>query len=467
MRTARNCKGKELKARIKNMKNSRNKNIKSLFILGIILISGLVMSVRTTSARGDSLKDPIVTYIKTDGLYFSYLNNGESVKAHEGEDFSVPIISKEGSYIAYTHGNDFYIFDIKNKKYQKVADEILSYDWIDDTNIIYSTNENGLKKLNMENMKTLNHDDEYYYSNLKASKNNLIYGKRISKWTTEEGDFSFNTGIVEINLNEYDLRNKEFTTDIIIEGKKSTDEIIGYDPTISNITEDGRYIYIMEKFSSASLSADYAGIGIYDVDNRTHIDFTNIYGDENEELIVLPYKNNLAINPKNNNLISVIIGQGREMIDNKEAILLDINKNKTYRIFNFMDKDLVAMTPSFTVNGDKLLFSATKNIDISKEIDYNYAFKDWYNQPHNIYEYDLESSEIKKITKDDYFDFMPISIGEDTILFSRYKGDGHYSLMKLADGKEEIIAENIIFENEGNLGFYGYIKIEKATDIFK
>ncbi len=50
----------------------------------------------------------------------------------------------------------------------------------------------------------------------------------------------------------------------IIEGRQSTDTMLGYDPTISKISEDGRYVFIMEKFASGSTSADYAGIGLYD-----------------------------------------------------------------------------------------------------------------------------------------------------------------------------------------------------------
>ena len=49
---------------------------------------------------------------------------------------------------------------------------------------------------------------------------------------------------------------------------------------------------------------------------------------------------------------------------------------------------------------------------------------------------------------------MPISISKDSILFSRYKGKGYHSLIKLVNGKEQILADNIIidYELEG-LGF--------------
>ena len=305
--------------------------------------------------------------------------------------------------------------------------------------------------MNYKNKEGVALKDDYYYNNFKSS-NDKLYGKRIIKWSTSEGDFQYTEGIVEIDL-------KTDATNIIIEGTKSTDEMIGYAPTIWDISDDGRYIYIMEKFASGSLSADIGGIGVYDVKEKTHIDLSNIFGNKGEDLTVLPRENNIAINPKNNNLISVIKGSGREMIYDKEVVLLDINKDKTYKTINFMDENLVAMTPNFTIDGKKLLYSATTT-DYSNPLDHNDLFESWYNQPHNIYEYDLNTNEVKKITDGDSFDFMPTSISKNTILFIRYK-DEQYSLIKLNKGKEEIVAENIIFEDQ----FYGYIYTETSMDI--
>ncbi len=132
---------------------------------------------------------------------------------------------------------------------------------------------------------------------------------------------------------------------------------------------------------------------------KTHIDFTDIYGgaeemtygEENEDLVVLPFVNNVAINPKDSHLIGIIKGGFRERFMNKEVVLFNINEDKSYEIINIMEKGFVAMTPSFTLDGDKLLYSATKAIDPHSITDYNQAYKDWENQPpHNIYEYDLK-----------------------------------------------------------------------------
>lgn len=55
-------------------------------------------------------------------LYFSFLNNRQETKIHEGKEFIYPVISKSGYYISYTKEESLYIFDMQNKKYEKIAD---------------------------------------------------------------------------------------------------------------------------------------------------------------------------------------------------------------------------------------------------------------------------------------------------------------------------------------------------------
>lgn len=438
------------------------KSVLSLLVLLLILIIGFTVACSTVPTESTDLNNPYTVYIKDDGLYFTYLNNGKEIKIHHGDSFEYPLISKLGNYIAYTKDSSLYIYDVKAEEYEKVADEInhyyASYDWIDDTNMVYSTKNSGFTLFNVLTKEGQEHLDEHYYDSFKASNNNIIYGRKSSRWTTEEREFGTTDGIVEINLNEYDLDNKTFITNLIIEGKRSTDEAIGYNPVVWKVTEDGKYLYIMEKSASGSLSTDVIGIGVYDVDKKGHKEFANID--------TLSYKNHLAINPKNNNIIGLIEGAGREMIENKKVILLDINEDKTYNTINFMEEDLLAMTPSFTLDGESLLYSASKKMENRPGID---SYKIWERQPHNIYQYDIKTSSVKKLTDGDNFDFMPVNISEDEILFVRYKGNDYYSLIKLVDGKENIIVDNLIFSGGKDnypFTFYGHIQTEKAMDIF-
>ena len=467
--TAMGSSGKQLKTRLENMiysfKITRKKQITSLFIGILILISGFTVACSILPNNTTEENDSFVVYIKEDGLYYSYLSGKNETKIHDGNSFEYPLISSGGNYIAYTKDDSLFIYSVKDKSYEKIDDGIehyyRSYDWIDDTSIIYGSGEKaGFTVLNILSKERRSHSDEYYYTGLMFSKNDMVYGSKVSRWTTAEGDFMANDGIVEINLNNYDENKKQFSTNIIVEGRKTTDEMIGYNPVVWDISADGRYIYIMEKSASGSLSSDVIGIGIYDVKEKTHRKFTGID--------TLSYKNHLAINT-NNNTIGLIEGAGRDMIENKKVTLLEIYKDKSYDIINITDENFVAMTPSFTSDGKKLLYSATEAIVSSNITDYNQIYNNWEKQPYSIYEYDLKSSQVRKITEGNDFDFMPISISNNEILFSRYKGNDYYSLIKLVDGKENIVADHIMFsggKDNHPFGFYGHIHTEMGMDIF-
>lgn len=455
--------GKELKTRLENMvyffRISRKKQIVSLFVVILILLSGFITACSILPNN-----DSLVVYIKEDGLYYSYLNGKGETKVHDGNGFEYPLISSSGNYIAYTKDGSLFIYSVKDESYEIIDDGIehyyRSYDWIDDTSIVYGSNEKpGFTVYNVLSKEKKTHSEDYYYTGLMAS-NNKVYASRQNRWTTAEGEFWSNDGIVEIDLNNYDENKKQFSTNIIIEGIRSTDEMMGYNPVVWDISADGRYIYIMEKPASASLSSDVIGIGIYDVKEKTHTKLTGID--------TLSYKNHLAINPSAH-MIGLIEGAGRDMFVNKKVVLLNINQDKSYNSIEVTDEDLVTMTPSFTLDGKKLLYSATEAVNPKTLGDYNQIYNEWEKQSYSIYEYNLDSSQVKKITEGDNFDFMPISISNDEILFIRYKGNDYYSLIKLVNGRENIVADNIIFsggKDNQPFGYYGHIDTERGMDVF-
>lgn len=468
--TAMGAGGRELKFRLENMlfsfKTTRKRYIVSLLVSILIIVSGLTAACNIVPGNVAGGNEPFAVYLKEDGLYYSHLSNGEETRIHEGKEFGHPLISKTGDYVAYIKEKDICIYDMKNGGYEKIAEKSVHfdnfYDWIDGKTIIYSDDGPGFKIYNASTKETKEHLDEYYYENFRALNDNIVYGKKIDKWTDSDGDFVAIKAIVEIDLSDYSPEDKKFGIETAIEAKKPEGSRLGYNPTISKVSEDRRYVFIMEKFASGSTSADYAGIGLYDTKEKIHVDFTDIYGmeggglaygDEGEELVVLPFVNNLTVNPKNRNLIGVIKGGFREKFMNKEVILLNINDDKTYEITNFMNKDLVAMTPSFTLDGEKLLYSATKSVDPKVITDFNGAYRVWESQPHNIYEYDIKSSETKKVTESEHFDFMPVGISGNAILFCRSEdvristGEGHHSLIKLINGKEEVLVDNIVINS--------------------
>lgn len=116
------------------------------------------------------------------------------------------------------------------------------------------------------------------------------------------------------------------------------------------------------------------------------------------------------------------------------------------------------------------MYSATDSVDPNEykdnigNINYDIILRDWEKQPHNIYEYDLETAETKKLTQGDGFDIMPVGVSKDTVLFLRHKeGDyddySNFSLMKVTDGKEELITDNIVYDD-----YIGYT--ENSIDIY-
>lgn len=111
--TAMGSSGKQLKTRLENMiysfKTTRKKQIISLFIGILILVSGFAVACSILPNNTAEENNSFVVYIKEDGLYYSYLNGGDGIEIHEGKEFAYPLISKTGNYIAYTKDKSLYI----------------------------------------------------------------------------------------------------------------------------------------------------------------------------------------------------------------------------------------------------------------------------------------------------------------------------------------------------------------------
>ena len=402
------------------------------------------------------VENPLITYMKEDGLYYSYLDDGGETIIHEGEDINNPRISPDGNYIVYTFEGDLYVYNLEVNDYALAEEEIVSYAFSDEHTLIFSSTNKGLTKFDLIDGKMTHEVDDNIYENLTYAKDNLIYGKRILEWSDDKGEYATNVGIVQID-------GTNLKTELMVEGIKSSEDEVGYDPTIFQISKDGRYIYLMEKFASGSMSADFGSLGVYDSESKKHTAFEDIYEDKDwldDNLIVLPQDNNLAINPQKGNVISVIKGGGREMLREKEVIILDIQDDKSFKIVRFMDKNLVAKTPSFSLDGEKLFFSATDRME--GVLGANDEFQDWFLQSHNIYEYSMETAKVSKLTEETSFDIMPISMG-DNIVFLRAQDNipEYYSLMRLINGQEEILLEDIKVKDQ----FYGNIQTGTSMDL--
>lgn len=399
-----------------------------------------------------SINNPLITYTKQDGLYFSYLDIDEEVRMHEGEDFNQPKISPGGEFIVYTFEGDLYGYNLEVRDYGMIVEEVVSYAFADDQTLIYSASNMGLTKFDMIDGTITHEPDDNIYTNLTYGEKNILYGKKTLEWTDDLGDYATNVGLVRIDA-------LNLSNEIVVEGIKSSDDIIGYDPTIFKISDDGRYLYLMEKFESGSISADFGSLGVYDTELKKHTAFEDIYGDKDwsdDDLIVLPETNNLAVNPQNGSMVSVVKGGGREMLSEKELVILDIGEDKSFELVRFLDEELVAMTPSFSLDGRKLLYSATEALEPGDD------FQNWFIQAHNIYEYNIKEAKISKLTEETSFDIMPISMGE-RIIFLRAQDDipEYFSLISLENGEEQILIEDILLKYQ----FYGTIQTYLSMDL--
>ncbi len=447
------------------MKNRKNYYLIILvvFILSLLLIS--CNEISNVEENNDGIKSRVlVAYIKEDGLYYSNLSGEKEVKIHDGSNFEYPLISKDGSYIAYTKEDKLYIYNIEEESYDQIDKEIdhyyRAYDWIDNENIVYGSIEKaGLNLYNSVSKEKTSYLDEDFYTGLVVSKDKLLYASKIKQWTTEDGNYWLNHGIVEVDINKFNGNENPVQT--LIKSKETTEENIGTNPIVWNISNDGKYIYIMEKYASGSLSTDSIFLGIYEVESGTYKVL--------EDIETLSYKNHLSLN-SHNYTIGLIQGSGREMIENKELVLVNLNKDKTYNITRFMDNNLIAMTPSFSIDGKKVLYSASVDVLANRLEKYEGVYDQWYDQAHNIYEFDIEKSIVRQLTDGNNYDFLPINISIDTSIFIRYNNEENiYYLLELKDDKESILIENLVFsggKDNSEFGLYGHIDTEKAMDIF-
>jgi peptidase M56, blaR1 len=401
-------------------------------------------------------QNSFVVYAKNDGIYYTYLNGEEKKeqKIQDGEEFECPKISEDGEFVAYQKENELYLYTLSTSQYQKLADmeQYQNYEWLGQK-LVYADESAGFYLYDTQSNQSVKYDDDNHYENFKASKDGKLYAKQLKNWETSEGKFSHADAIVEIDCNA--LQSDEVQTNILIEAKAPENNSIdlGYDPTISKISEDGRYLLIHEKFQSGSTSADYAGFGIYDTKQQKHIDFTDIYNqrEEENELIVLPYEDNIALSSKENSSIALIKGGGREMFFNKELALMRLQEDGTYDLQTITPDNILAMTPSFTTDGQKLIYSG---IAIESTESYEETQKDWDTKPHDIYQYDNITKKTGKITDGIGFDYMPISLSEEDILFFRSKkhqfSEHTGNLIRLKDGEEDVVASEVCLGYQPN-----------------
>ena len=462
------CKSRrELERRLKKIvyfKRSRKLIVGiSLMVTTLFAATSVFAANNITSnavnANASIKPNEFAVFVSNDGLYMSELKENKQVKLDDGvADIKLPMISRDGLYVAYMKRDVLYVCNIKTNEKVEVAKDTESYDWDSKSELIYSTKNTGISMYNTSTKKSTDIiNNEYKYYNIKCDSKNKIYANKNFEYTEGKNLNSKALGIIS-----YDLDNK--SEKLILEGKTGTDkeleegysnsdifESLGSTPKISKISNDDKYIYILNAPKSGSASADMMEYAVYDILNNKFIQFNN------DSAYTLGYEDNISQNPVNSNLVALNSGVRREMFSNKTLGILNTDNNT---FTNLLPENQVSMTPYYSEDGKNILYSGATELDV------NSSFKTWKSEAHNIYEVNSETKKITQITNGKYFDFMPKYLSNNEVLFVRGDGDS-FSLWKTKDGVETKVGDSLNFNSEyAKSWYYGHYETEMIMDVF-
>lgn len=464
------CKSRrELETRLKKIvffKRTRKLIVSISIIAAMVFTSTSLFAANTAFAENNNmLKNNKTTefavFVSNDGLYMSELKDNNPILLDKSERIKLPVISRDGLYVAYTKEDSLYVCNIKTRETAEVAKNIESYDWNNSGKLIYSAKNAGMSMYNtkVKNSTTLM-NNEYDYYNIKCDSKNKMYANKELEYTEGNNHYGKSIGIISYDLDSKEekviLESKEGNEKEIGENAKFSEllESLGSTPNISKISSDDRYLYIWNKARAGSVSADMTEFAVYDLLNNKFV--------ENNNMIALAYNDNISQNPIDSKLVAVNNGQGREMYYNKTLGIFNVATNT---FTNLIPEDQVSMMPDYSEDGKNIAYSGTNNL--KDKINNPENLKLWQNQPYNIYEVNIETKKVTQITKGNTFDFMPRHLLNNEMLFVRQEGDS-YSLWKTKDGVETKLAESVYFNSTAytNTWYYGHYKTEEVMDLF-
>ena len=389
-------------------------------------------NITSNSVNASVKQNEFAVFVSNDGLYMSELKENNPILLDKNDKIELPIISRDGLYVAYTKNNSLYICNIKTHEIAEVAKNVESYDWNSSGNMIYSTKDVGMLMYNTNTKNSTSLiNNEYNYYNIKCDSKNKMYANKRIEYTKDNKQYSKSIGIISYdfdNKEEKDiLKSKEGNNKEVGEQFKISDllESLGSTPNVSKISSDDRYLYIWNKPHSGSMSADMTEFAVYDILNNKFI--------ENNNMIALANKDNISQNPVDSKMITVNNGEGREPYYNKTLRIFNVEDNT---FINLLPEDQVSMMPDYSEDGKNIVYSGTNNLNDKKLKN----FKEWFNQPHYIYQVNVDTKNVTQITNGKFCDFSPKYLLNNEILFERYDGNS-CSLWKVKDGVETKLAE--------------------------
>lgn len=424
----------------------------------ILLITAALFAIGTIkSYLSQSVNASTVSAVKTTAAVvknneldlIDLKNGGSTIILDNGGIFSHPIISPDKNYIAYLKDTALYVSTMGGKKSKVLNDaSSLSYSWLNKGKLMYSPESGGIYIFDAEKCESkLYLKSDSNYQNITPQNGEKIYAEKYRYYEKNGYNSIQDYGIAEIQPGS----KKE---QLIIKSIPSDHNSLGMYPVIAGISKDLRFLYIFEHPHSASMATDGVGFASYDTKSGYYRSL------KNTGIITLPYKDNISSCDKDGKFLAFINGAGREMNSNKTLGILNI---VTGNFEKLLPENQAAMTPYYSSDCKNILYASSKelgNIENTRE---------WMGIKHPIYSIDIDTKQITQLTNYQHgFDFAPVYINDKDIVFLRMSiSDGAISMLKLKDGKESKLADNLIFYNDKYPAqdFYGHFDVTNYVDI--
>lgn len=401
--------------------------ILNFMIFSLILIFSSLDIINAQALKSSSSKKFAVV-AKQNSIDFVDLLGDTTFTIDSEGDFKLPIINKTGKFVAYTKDQTLYVASLNQIAAKPIKiDKAENYNWYDETLLIYSTIDGGIKGFDINTHKSRTFlDNDYLYKNIVVDNNKNVYAEKYLYY--DQNDIE-SLGIVHYNLSSG-------TESLIL---KSDNNMI---PKIAKLTNNSNYIYIYCTYKGESLNTDGVPFGIYNLKTNK---LTKL-----DKLLTFCNKSQLTISPINDSKLILNVGEGRDWNSNKSLVLIDLdNQIFEYILTDNSTKDdtssekLATMTPCYSYNAKSLFYAASPEIQSTKSKD-----TIWFEETHPIYNINLVTKEIKRLTfSDNSFDFSPICISDDNeIIFIRanyLKDKNNYSLFKLKNNQEKLLLDNL------------------------
>lgn len=443
----------------------RNKNLIKVLVFTLAAVLSITVGFKTRvigETKENNNPNDFAVMVKETGLWAVKLSKpSNEVIIDKGGVFKNPRISPDGQMVAYTKDDAIYISSIDltlgKNEIIKVSEKVVSYAWANSRNLVYSTEAGGLKGFDLKSKKSSTFiESKEYYEGLAGDGKGTIYGEVYRYYTKDGMKYLEPKGLIS-----YELALKKEKLAVPAKPINEVGQDMGLLPEVAGISKDGAIVYIWCKVNSASTNADGVGFGVYEVKNSKFTAFNK------DKIFALAYEDNLAINPIDSKLPVLNNGGLRNMNINKTLgevnvisggfrTILPENMIATDGPYNIAAKGMVTMTPAFSPDGKKIVFSAAKADENMQQ---------WEKKPHNIYTVDMATKKVEKITKDTSFDFAPIYISNGKeIVFVRRNDESYISLWRLQENKEESISKGIKLDEYS--WYYGHINLKNSLDIY-